>query len=112
MEAHTIASLSRRFEIAVEVALVDPKKTKKILQKSIITIDKLGGAFMNQNGEKTDAGEPLRQEVRQAASRHIIVRGRQIMRTEETEERLFIQTVPSSALFASRESFITDWADS
>jgi hypothetical protein len=67
---------------------------------------------MNRNRESTNAVEPLQQVEQQAAPRHFAVRVRRTVEIEKPEQRRFILSALSSPLFASRESFITDWADS
>jgi hypothetical protein len=67
---------------------------------------------MIRNGERMNEVEQLRQGERQPPSLHLVVHGHRIARTEEPEQRLPISVAPSSALFASGEGFITDWADS
>jgi hypothetical protein len=75
-------------------------------------MDKLGDAPMIQNGEKTSEAEQLRQVDQQAVSRHLGVRNRQIVHTEEPEQWLSVPPSPPLGRPASGVSFITDWADS
>lgn len=67
---------------------------------------------MIRNREEAKEIEQLRQVERQAAALHLVVPGRQILGFERAEQRLSVPVAPSSTLLASRESFITDWADS
>jgi len=54
---------------------------------------------MIQNGEKTSEAEQLRQVDQQAVSRHLGVRNRQIVHTEEPEQWLSVP--PSPPLWAA-----------
>jgi hypothetical protein len=67
---------------------------------------------MIRKRERPSEVEQLRQMDRQAASRRLVVRHRQIVRTEELGERLLVPPLPSSGLPTSAVSFITDWVDS
>ena len=72
MEAHTIPSMSHRFEIAVEETRGLPgrgvyrKQLEKMLQKSIKRMDKVGDATMIRTGQRISEVEQLRQAERKA----------------------------------------------
>ena len=56
--------------------------------------------------------EQLQVVERQPAAAQLVGPGRRIVEIEEAEQRLSVPFAPFSTLLASRESFITDWADS
>ena len=67
---------------------------------------------MIQKRHEISEVEQQRQVERQAAPRHLMVRGLRIARTEEREQWPNVPLALSSTLPTSEERFITDWADS
>jgi hypothetical protein len=67
---------------------------------------------MIRNEEIMNEIERLRQAERPSAPLHLVVHGRRIVGTEQAKPPLSIPVSTFSTLLASRESFITDWADS
>ena len=67
---------------------------------------------MIRNGGEMNKGEQQKLAGRQAAVLQTASLGRRIPGIERAEQQLSALVVPSTALLSSRESFITDWADS